>query len=93
MSMQGRTNTAATPRRRTPRGASISARQRRLALIEIIAAGLERAVAERTCAADGDTLGPEDSGVDGLELSATSRLSVHTGRKPGRNASKAGERA
>jgi hypothetical protein len=69
----------------------MAARQRRQELVEIIASGLERAVAERTCAADTDISDLDDSGVDGLELSATSRLSVHAGRKPDWNESKAGE--
>jgi hypothetical protein len=69
----------------------MSARQRRQELIEIIASGLERAVAQRACPPDGDSSDLEDSAVDGLELSATSRLSVHAGREPGRNAAKAGE--
>ncbi len=89
--MQGRTHTAASPRPTTSRAASMSARQRRRELIEIIAAGLERAIAERTCATDISDL--KDSGVDGLELSAASRLSVRTGPKPGRNGAKAGEHA
>lgn len=89
--MQGRTHTAAAPRRRTSR-AAMSARQRRQALIEIIASGLERAVAKRTAATAADISDLGDSGVNGLELSATSRLSVHTGHKPGRNGSKAGKR-
>lgn len=91
--MQGRTNAAASPRRGTSRAASMSARQRHRELVEIIAAGLERAVGERTAAPDADASDLKDSGVDGLELSATSRLSVHTGRKPGRNGAKAGEHA
>jgi hypothetical protein len=92
MSMQGRTNTAATPRQRAAHAVSMSGRQRRRELIEIIATGLERAVAERTSQSGGDVSFSDDSGVYGLELSTTSRLSVRAGREPDRNESKAGER-
>jgi len=90
--MQGRTSTAVTPRRRTSRAVAMSGGQRRRELIELIACGLERAVAKRTCPPGGEISFSGDSGVEGLELSATSRLSVRAGGKPDRNESKAGER-
>ena len=92
MSMHGRTHTAAPPRRRTTRAITMSGAQRRRELIEIIAKGLERAAAERTCPPGGEVSFSEESGVDGLELSATSRPSVRAGRRPDRNEFKAGER-
>jgi|GEM_PF-4503763 len=70
----------------------MSARQRRRELIEIIASGLERAVAERASTPDGDVSSIEVSGVDGLALSPESRLSVRTGVAPDPNGPKAGER-
>ncbi len=91
--MQGRTNAAASPRRRSLRAANMSHRQRRTEMAELIGAGLARAIAQRLgppadCSSDS-----EDSAVDGLALSATSRLSVRTGGKPDRNESKVGEQA
>lgn len=70
----------------------MSARERRRELAELVATGLARAIAIRTEPA-AESTESEDSGVDGLALSATSRLSVHTGETSERNESKAGERA
>ena len=91
--MQGRTSTAASPHRGSLRAAHMQHRQRRAEVAEIIASGLARAIVQRSeppadCSPDS-----EDSAVDGLALSATSRLSVHTGGKPDRNESKVGEQA
>ena len=91
--MQGRTDVVAAPRPRTSRAANMSGRQRRDAIVELIASGLERAVAERTWQPDNDIVFAEDSAVSGLALSPESRLSVRTGGKPDRNESKAGEHA
>jgi hypothetical protein len=91
--MQEPTNTAASPRRRTSRAATMRGRQRREAIVELIASGLERSIGERTCLPDGDIVFVEESAVDGLALSPESRLSVQTGRKPDRNEAKAGEHA
>jgi len=48
----------------------MSARERQQELVEIVASGLERAVAERAGESDADISEPGDSGVDGLELLA-----------------------
>lgn len=90
--MHGRTCTAATPRMGSSRADRMSARERRRELAELVATGLARAIAIRTEPA-AESTESEDSGVDGLALSATSRLSVHTGETSERNESKAGERA
>ena len=89
--MQGRTRTAAPPRMGSSRADRMSARERRRELAKLIATGLARAIAIRTEPA-AESAESEDSGVDGLALSATSRLSVHTGETSDRNESKAGER-
>ena len=89
--MQGRTCTAAMPRTRSPRAGRMSARARRQELAQLIATGLAKAIAIRVEPA-AESTASEDSGVDGLALSATSRLSVHTGETSDRNESKAGER-
>ena len=89
--MQGPTNTAASPRRGSLRAATMSHRQRRAEVAELIGAGLARAIAKRSEPPADFSPDSEDSAVDGLALSATSRLSVHTGGKPDRNESKAGE--
>lgn len=91
--MQGRTDAVAAPRPRTSRAENMTGRQRREAIVELIASGLERAVAERTFQSNGDIVFAEDSAVDGLALSPESRLSVQAGRKPDRNEAKAGEHA
>ena len=92
--MQGRTDAvAAPPRPRTSRAASMSGQQRREAIVELIASGLERAVAGRPESPADDIVFAEDSAVDGLALSPESRLSVQAGRKPDRNETKAGEHA
>ena len=90
--MHGRTCTAATPRMGSSRADRMSVRERRRELVELIATGLARASAIRVEPA-AESAEPEESGVDGLALSASSRLSVHTGVNPDRNESKAGERA
>ena len=90
--MHGSTRTAATPRMGSSRAARMSANERRQELAELIATGLARAIAIRAEPA-AETTESEDSGVDGLALSATSRLSVHTGETSDRYESKAGERA
>jgi hypothetical protein len=70
----------------------MSVRERRRELAELIATGLARAIA--ICVEPAaESAESEESGVDGLALSATSRLSVHTGETSDRNESKAGERA
>ena len=91
--MHGRTNTAASPRRGSMRAANMSHRQRRTEIAELIATGLSRAIAQRFAPPADCSSHSEKSAVDGLALSATSRLSVHTGGKPDRNESKAGEQA
>ena len=70
----------------------MSAIERRQELAKLIAIGLARAIAIRVEPA-AESAESEESGVDGLALSATSRLSVHTGETSDRNESKAGERA
>lgn len=52
--MQGRTDAVAAPRSRTSRAASMSNRQRREAIVELIASWLERAIGERTCPTEDD---------------------------------------
>ena len=89
--MQGRTCAAASPRMGSTRADRMSASERRRELAELIATGLARAIAIRVEPA-AESTESEDSGVDGLALSATSRLSVHTGETSDRNESKAGER-
>lgn len=89
--MHGRTCTAATPRMGSSRADRMSVRERRRELAELIATGLARAIAIRTVPAT-ESAESEDSSVDGLALSATSRLSVHAGETSDRNESKAGER-
>lgn len=91
--MQVRTDAVATPRPRTSRATSMSARQRRRELADLIAAGIARAVAGRTESPADDIVFAEDSAVDGLALSPESRLSVQTVAKTDRNESKAGEHA
>ena len=76
-------------RPRTSRIAAMSARQRRSELAAIIAHGIAKAVALR---ADSDEQSQE-SAVDGLALSAGSRLSVPLAGRPDRNGPKAGEHA
>jgi len=89
--MQGRTRTAASPRRGPLRADRMSASERRRELAGLIATGIARAIALRAepPAESGES---QDSGVHGLALSATSRLSVHTDETSDRNESKAGER-
>ena len=89
--MHGRTCTAATPRMGSSRADRLSARERRRELAKLIAIGLARAIAIRVEPATESTEA-EEPGVDGLALSATSRLSVHTDETSDRNESKAGER-
>ena len=89
--MHGRTCTAATPRMGSSRADRMSVRERRRELAELIAIGLARAIAIRVEPA-AESTESEESGVDGLALSATSRLSVQTGETSDRNESKAGER-
>lgn len=90
--MHGRTCTAAMLRMGSSRADRMSAKERRRELVNLIATGLAQAIAIRVePAAESDV--SEESGVDGLALSATSRLSVHTGETSDRNESKAGERA
>ena len=74
---------------RTSRAANMSARQRRSELAAIIASGIAKAVAARSESAGQ----PEVSAVDGLALSAGSRLSVPLAGTPYRNGPKAGEHA
>ena len=76
-------------RPRTSRAANMSARQRRSELAAIIATGIARAVAARAEPPEA----PEDSAIDGLALSAGSRLSVPLAGPFDRNGSKAGEHA
>ena len=76
-------------RRRTSRVANMSARQRRSELAAIIASGIAKAIA-----APSESAGQaEVSAVDGLALSAGSRLSVPLAGTPDRNGPKAGEHA
>ena len=89
--MHGSTCNAATPRTGSSRADRMSATERRRELAGLIATGIARAIALRT-EPPAESAESEDSGVDGLALSATSRLSVHTGGTPDRNESKAGER-
>jgi len=91
-SMQGRRNAAATPRKESSRADQMSATERRRELAGLIAAGIARAIALRA-EPPAKSPEPEDSGVDGLARSATSRLSVRTGGTPDRNESKVGEHA
>ena len=84
--MHGRSGPA---RPRTSRVATMSARQRRSELAALIASGIANAVASR---AESDEQA-QDSAVDGLALSAGSRLSVPMAGPPGRNGPKAGEHA
>jgi len=94
--MQGRIHSAAMPRAhsdsRSSRADQMSATERRRELAGLIATGIARAIALRA-EPPAESAEPDDSGVDGLALSATSRLSVHTGGKPDRNESKVGEHA
>jgi hypothetical protein len=69
----------------------MSVRERRRELAELIAIGLARAIAIRVEPA-AESTESEESDVDGLAFSATSRLSVHTGETSDRNEPKAGER-
>ena len=82
--MHGRSGHA---RPKTSRVATMSARQRRSELAAIIASGIAKAVAARS---ESDEQ-PEVSAVDGLALSAGSRLSVPLAPRPDRNGQKAGE--
>jgi len=91
--MLERTNTAAAPRRMSLRAASMSAAQRRREMVDLIAAGLARTIAQRTEPPSLTCDFPEESVDHGLALSAVSRLSVHTGATPGRNEIKVGEQA
>ena len=84
--MHGRSGPAGP---RTSRAAKMSARQRRSELAAIIASGIAKAVALR---ADADEQSQE-SAVDGLALSAGSRLSVPLAGVPDRNGHEAGEHA
>ncbi len=90
--MHRRTRTAAAPRTGSSRAGRMSATERRRELAGLIATGLARAIALRA-EPPAESPKPQDSGVDGLALSATSRLSVHTGDPPDRNESKVGEHA
>ena len=90
--MHGRTCTVAMPRMGSSRADRMSANERRQELAQLIAIGLARAIAIRA-EPTAETTESEDSGVDGLALSATSRLSVHTGETSDRYESKAGESA
>ena len=76
-------------RPRTSRVTNMSARQRRSELAAIIASGIAKAIAARTELPEQ----PEVSAVDGLALSAGSRLSVPLAGPFDRNGSKAGEHA
>lgn len=76
-------------RPRTSLAVNMSARQRRSELAAIIASGIAKAVALRTDADDQ----AQESAVDGLALSAGSRLSVPLAETPDRNGPKAGEHA
>jgi hypothetical protein len=94
--MQGRTDAVAAPRPRTSRATSLSARQRRRELADLIATGIVRAVAGRAESNAESIVFAEDSAVSGLALSPELRLSVHTvgpRNVPDRNESKAGEHA
>lgn len=91
--MQGRRDAVTAPRPRILRAASMTARQRREAIIELIASGLERSVGEGGGETDGNVAYSEESGEEGLALSAVSRLSVRAGYTPDRNETKAGEHA
>ena len=84
--MHGRSGTT---RPRTSRVANMSGRQRRSELAAIIASGIAKAIAARTELPEQ----PEDSAVNGLALSAGSRLSVPLAGTPDRNGPKAGEHA
>ena len=84
--MHGRSGHA---RPRTSRAGNMSARQRRSELAAIIASGIAKAIAARAEPPEQ----PEDSAVDGLALSAGSRLSVPLAGTPDRNGPKAGEHA
>ena len=76
-------------RPRTSRSANMSARQRRSELAAIIASGIAKALAPRVEPLER----AQESGVDGLALSAGSRLSVPLAGTPDRNGPKAGEHA
>lgn len=76
-------------RPRTSRAVNMSARERRSELAAIIANGIARAVAARAEPAEL----PGDSAVDGLELSAGSRLSGPAAGPFDRNGRKDGEHA
>lgn len=78
-------------RPRTSRAITMSARQRRSELAEIIASGIARAIVART----DPSRDPEDPAVDGLALSSGLRLSVPLAGPTARagRASKAGEQA
>ena len=84
--MHGRSGHA---RPRISRAANMSARQRRSELAAIIASGIAKAVAARSESAEHAQV----SAVDGLALSAGSRLSVPLAETPDRNGPKAGEHA
>jgi hypothetical protein len=93
--MQGRTRTAATPRTASLRADRMSATERHRELAGLIATGIARSIALRA-EPPAESADSEDSAVDGLALSATSRLSVHTGDPrvpPDRNEPKVGEQA
>lgn len=89
--MQERTESVATPRRTLLRPESMSARQRRRAIADLIAAGIERAIAAHSGPTVGEIPKSEESAANGLALSPESRLSVPKGHKPDRNEIKAGD--
>ena len=89
--MHERTRTAATRLMGSSRADRMTSKERRRELAGLIAMGLARAIAIRVEPA-AESTESEESGVDGLALSATSRLSVHAGETSDRNEPKAGER-
>lgn len=76
-----------------PWASTMSPRQRRAALTDLIGAGIARAVGSRNMPPDGQVSPDPESSVDALALSPESRLSVATRGEPARNEPKAGERA
>ncbi len=77
---------------RTPRAWNMSPRSRRTALVDLISAGIFRAVTSDGTPSDGRESPDRESSIDALALSPESRLSVATRAEPARNQSKAGER-
>lgn len=89
--MHGRTSTAAVPRTKSLRADRMSAKQRRQEMANLIADGIARAVAARAEHSVEGSEKSEDSARTGLDLSASSPLSVHTDATSDRNESKDGE--